>query len=163
MKKGSKHSIETINKIRASKLGCISWSKGKKLLYPVSEKHREVARLKWLGERNPNYRGKLGLKGDKHPLWIKDRNLIKRQLERNNHEYKQWRINVWKRDNYKCKMLNKDCGGRIEAHHILGWTLYPELRYEINNGITLCHLHHPRKKDEEIKLSPYFQELVNEK
>jgi len=37
---------------------------------------------------------------------------------------------------------------------------YPELRYEVNNGITLCHFHHPRKINDEMKLSPYFQELI---
>jgi len=32
--------------------------------------------------------------------------------------------------------------------------------YEVNNGITLCHFHHPRKRKDEIKLSPYFMELI---
>lgn len=78
----------------------------------------------------------------------------------NDMAYKEWRINVYRRDIFKCKMNNQDCKGRIEAHHILGWTKYPELRYEINNGITLCHFHHPRKREDEINLSPYFKELV---
>lgn len=55
-----------------------------------------------------------------------------------------------------------NCKGRLEAHHILSWKDYPELRYDINNGITLCHAHHPRKRDEEAELSPYFQSLVAE-
>ncbi len=42
------------------------------------------------------------------------------------------------------------------------WREYPELRYNINNGITLCHAHHPRKREEEAKLSPFFQQLVAE-
>lgn len=37
-----------------------------------------------------------------------------------------------------------------------------KLRYDINNGITLCHAHHPRKRADEAKLSPYFKELVAE-
>lgn len=55
---------------------------------------------------------------------------------------------------------NKDCKGRLEAHHILNWMDYPELRYEINNGITLCHAHHPRGRAKEKQLSPFYQELV---
>ena len=34
------------------------------------------------------------------------------------------------------------------------------LRYSINNGITLCHFHHPRKWEDEIKLVQTFQGLV---
>lgn len=66
------------------------------------------------------------------------------------------------RDGLKCRINNRDCMGRIESHHILGWTEHPELRYEINNGITLCHAHHPRKREEEAKLSSFFQRLVAE-
>lgn len=94
--------------------------------------------------------------------WIKDRTQIKKYWsERNNPEYKQWRNEVWKRDAFKCRISNGDCCGRIEAHHILSWSEYPELRYQPNNGITLCHAHHPRKRAEEKRLAPVFQELVS--
>ena len=100
-------------------------------------------------------------KGEKNYRWIIDRSkLIKRQ-ERNDSAYYDWRLNVWIRDNFKCKINNCDCSGKIIAHHILGWALYPELRYEINNGITLCQAHHPRKRAEEKRLIPNFQELVS--
>lgn len=51
-------------------------------------------------------------------------------------EYKNWRREVFKRDNYTCQI----CGGkgRIEADHIKSWRDYPELRYDLNNGRTLC-------------------------
>lgn len=39
-------------------------------------------------------------------------------------------------------------------------TVSKETRYEINNGITLCHFHHPRKREKEKELSPFFQELI---
>ena len=76
--------------------------------------------------------------------------------------YAVWRKLVWERDGFSCKILNVACSGRIEAHHILGWTDYPELRYEVNNGITLCHFHHPRKRNDEMRLSPYFKELIKQ-
>jgi len=99
--------------------------------------------------------------GANHPSWIKDRTKIKKQDERNNPNDKQWKYAVYKRDNFKCKIADKNCKGRIEAHHILSWRDYPELRFNINNGITLCLAHHPRKRAEEKRLSPYFMELVS--
>lgn len=101
------------------------------------------------------------LKGELSPNWIKDRTTLAKKQERNDYAYCEWRKQVWLRDNFTCKIANPDCKGKIEAHHILGWTEYPELRYQVNNGITLCHAHHPRKRAEEKRLSPYFQELVS--
>jgi hypothetical protein len=75
--------------------------------------------------------------------------------------YKIWRQGVFARDNWKCRMDNKDCSGIIQAHHILGWTEYPELRYGTKNGITLCQAHHPLKRAEEKRLIPFFEELVS--
>lgn len=101
------------------------------------------------------------IKGSNHYRWIKDRSKIKQYwTERNNPEYKQWRKEVWTRDSFKCKIQDDNCQGRIEAHHILGWTEHPELRYKTNNGITLCHALHPRKRAEEKRLVPNFRELV---
>lgn len=98
--------------------------------------------------------------GENSPRWIKDRTKLKKQNRRNDMAYIEWRKQVWLRDNFKCKIANPDCKGRIEAHHILGWSQNPELRYEVNNGITLCHFHHPRKRNDEIRLSPYFKSLI---
>ena len=43
---------------------------------------------------------------------------------------------VYKKDNYGCVK----CGSKIKlnAHHIKSWKSFPNLRYEISNGITLC-------------------------
>lgn len=98
--------------------------------------------------------------GEKSCHYKKDRDTLVKKQERNDSAYKEWRKQVWLRDNFKCKIANPDCSGRIEAHHILGWSSHPELRYQVNNGITLCHAHHPRKRGDELKLSPYFQYLV---
>jgi hypothetical protein len=79
---------------------------------------------------------------------------------RNDWEYKRWRMKVFKRDLFKCRIDNGKCSGKIVAHHILGWSFFPELRYEVNNGITLCQTHHPLKRVEEKRLVPVFRELV---
>lgn len=56
---------------------------------------------------------------------------------RNSPEYINWRNNVFIRDNFTCQ----DCGIKnipIEAHHIKSFALFPEFRYDLNNGITYC-------------------------
>lgn len=99
--------------------------------------------------------------GERNGKWIADRTKIKvgdRCL--NDPLQKGWRKAVKDSDGWKCRIADENCNGRLEAHHILPWSKFPELRYSINNGITLCHAHHPRKRDDVAKLSPYFQSLV---
>jgi hypothetical protein len=101
------------------------------------------------------------LRGAQTPNYKKDRSLLAKRQVRNDSAYVGWRRAVWLRDNFKCKTANPNCAGRIEAHHILAWRDYPELRYQVNNGITLCHSHHPRVREEEKRLIPKFVELVS--
>jgi hypothetical protein len=54
-------------------------------------------------------------------------------------EYKEWRTAVFTRDRYTCQACGKlGSSVRLEAHHLKSWHNYPELRYEISNGVTLC-------------------------
>mgnify|MGYP001596938537 CR=1 FL=1 len=100
--------------------------------------------------------------GEHHYRWIKERNEVKIG-DRTLHDplSKQWRKQVIGRDNWSCRIADNNCDGRLEAHHILRWVDSPDLRYDINNGITLCHAHHPRKRAEEKRLAPLFQRLVS--
>lgn len=100
-------------------------------------------------------------KGMKPWNYKKDRSSLKKDDRRNDPAYQEWRRQVYLRDGFECKMSNSDCSGKIEAHHILGWSEYAELRYNLNNGITLCHAHHPRKRAEEKRLVPVFQGLMS--
>lgn len=52
-------------------------------------------------------------------------------------EYKTWRRLVFERDGFSC-VLCKNKGTRLNADHIKPWALFPESRYELENGRTLC-------------------------
>lgn len=105
------------------------------------------------------------MRGINSPRWIGDeQRLINRyqtSKERMNTLYVRWKNSCLRRDNYKCKINNCDCKGHLEVHHILGYKDHPELRYDINNGITLCHFHHPRVREEEKRMIPTFKELLS--
>ena len=56
---------------------------------------------------------------------------------RNSKKYKNWRKLIWERDDYTCQIC-KQRGGKLNADHIKSWAKYPELRFELSNGRTLC-------------------------
>lgn len=74
-------------------------------------------------------------------------------------EYKIWRKSVLERDNNLCKL----CGNNIKlvAHHVLEAQHYPELVYEISNGICLCNdCHKVLHKHYSIQLIKSLQEVI---
>jgi len=56
--------------------------------------------------------------------------------------YLHWRESVLLRDDYRCVV----CGAtnQLEADHIKPWSIYPELRFDISNGQTLCKSCHKK-------------------
>lgn len=59
------------------------------------------------------------------------------ELQRKSAQYKTWRTNVFKRDNYQCQHCGQ-IGGELQADHIKPFAYFKELRFDINNGQTLC-------------------------
>lgn len=59
------------------------------------------------------------------------------QRIRHDIEYRLWRESVFARDNWTCQKC-KIKGGILHPHHIKNFARYPELRFSIDNGITLC-------------------------
>ena len=86
----------------------------------------------WTGSNNPRWRGGTTTENSKI---------------RNSEKYKLWRMNVLKRDRFSCVICgyrsrqslahgDKKCDIRVD--HIKPFSLYPKLRFELNNGRTLC-------------------------
>lgn len=75
--------------------------------------------------------------------------------------YKQWRIQIFKRDKFKCQMPGCNSSKNLQAHHIIKWSTASSLRYEINNGITLCRFHHNEVNKKEIYYQSIFMEIIN--
>jgi 5-methylcytosine-specific restriction endonuclease McrA len=65
----------------------------------------------------------------------------KNKIIRSTLAYKLWRIEVFKRDDFTCQKCNKR-GGGITAHHIKLFCEYENLRFEVDNGMTLCRRCH---------------------
>ena len=74
-----------------------------------------------------------------------------RRSGRNNARQRQWRSDVLKRDNYRCVDCQK-VGGTLHTHHIHSYAKYPKLRYEVDNGITVCLRCHARYHPNQEKL-----------
>jgi hypothetical protein len=73
------------------------------------------------------------MQGESNPNW-------KGGVSKNNRftaEYAQWRSRVFARDNYTCQVCSQ-YGGYLQADHIQPYADYPELRYDVSNGRTLC-------------------------
>ena len=67
---------------------------------------------------------------------------LENKLIRSGIEFKEWRKKVFERDNYICQICNKRSKKEIQVilhpHHIKSFAKYPEERFNVENGITLC-------------------------
>jgi hypothetical protein len=69
-------------------------------------------------------------------------------------KYKQWRTSVYERDDYTCQLCGER-GNTLNGHHIYKVSDYPDLIFEINNGITLCydcHFHEVNGHEKEYEI-----------
>lgn len=126
--KGKVVSDDTKAKISAS-------SKGKKMSKEMREK---MAVLKTGRKASIETRRKMSLahKGKKSHLWEGGLTEINTAV-RHSIDYRLWREAVFQRDNYTCVWCNQR-GGRLNADHIKPFSAYPELRFAIDNGRTMC-------------------------
>jgi len=143
IKPGEHHSIKTEFKSGTPKEKHPRWNGGKP---KCSVCNKEITR----GAKKCNAHANIGKnKGKKRPklagsnshLWkggITPENMKIRQSI----EYKEWREKVFKRDSYSCQWCGDNSGGNLQADHIKPFAYFPELRFELSNGRTLCERCH---------------------
>lgn len=80
--------------------------------------------------------------GENNPQWDSTITKEERIIGRRYPEYGRWRKGVYEKDGYKCQCCGDSKGTNLNAHHIFNYTEHPDLRIDIENGITLCeHCH----------------------
>ena len=174
-------------------IGKVSWNKGKK----ATEKQKEALTLgrkfshsiiangkrrqKMLGEKNWNYkrdfseehRKRIGLAqrgkrtGVENNMWKGGISKL-RYVIRGNFKYRQWRSDVFTRDDFTCQQCGER-GSQLVSHHIkafskiiseykiltLNQALSCDELWNINNGLTLCRKCH-KKTDNYLKNGKHF-------
>jgi 5-methylcytosine-specific restriction endonuclease McrA len=121
---GKKHSGDTRRKNSAAHKGRCPWNKN--LVGICSEETKEKMSRAHTGKTGPN---SSHWKGGITPA---------HQSIRNSSRTQNWRTAVFERDRYTCQKCGDKKGGNLNAHHILPFTAYPEQRFNVANGITLC-------------------------
>jgi hypothetical protein len=119
----------------------IPWNKGKKGLQKAWNKGLHIKFNNFLHYWRSNggtQKGRVNYWaiGDKNVNWKGGITPINEKL-RKTFNYKEWRNKVFERDCFCCQECGQR-GGYLHAHHIKSWSNYPEFRYQINNGLTLC-------------------------
>jgi len=110
-----------------------SWNKGIPLSEPTKAKLKESLKGRSTWNKGIAY---MAIRGENHPNWkggVTDANM----KARHSLEYKEWRKAVYQRDDYTCVEC-KERGVKLNADHIKQFAFYPELRFDIGNGRTLC-------------------------
>jgi 5-methylcytosine-specific restriction endonuclease McrA len=111
---GKKHREDTKKKMSIAKKGIPSPRKGLSWASPETLHKMSLAQKKRYADRPPRIRPK-------------PRGRL----------YRIWRRAVLERDNYICFWCD-ETSKSLCAHHVLSWIKYPEYRFNINNGVTLC-------------------------
>ncbi len=115
----------------------------------LSPEERNICTPEWRDKISKSLTGKVSpLRGikrpdiakEKHPMW-KGGITSESEIQRKSLKYIEWRNAVYNRDNYTCQRCGIK-GAILNAHHIKFWEDYPELRFELTNGITYCHACH---------------------
>lgn len=79
----------------------------------------------------------------------------------NSPQYKAWRLAVYRRDGFKCKMPGCGSKKRLNAHHIRRYADFPAIRFLASNGITLCRACHGKVWGKEEEFESLFTSLIS--
>lgn len=70
---------------------------------------------------------------------------------------------VYERDKGKCVMLNYECKGKIELHHVRYRSERKDLINEPNNCVCLCTFHHQLVHSNKKKYQPLLLKMLENK
>lgn len=156
---GKKHSEESKKKMSESAKGRVPWNKGIRGVYKTSVETKQKISESLCGEKSYQWKGgkpkclscNVSLKSIYAKRCRKCAGILFRK--ENNHNWKggtqkkdrlervRFQRTVQKivleRDNYTCQVCNKR-GGSLQVDHIQKWSVYPDLRFKIENCRTLC-------------------------
>lgn len=129
------------------KKGMVPWNKGKKGYKNKEYKNKGISFsnkgqfVKGYKQTKEEVEKRISkIRGEKHGNWkggVTEENMKIRQSL----EYVIWRNDVWRRDNWTCRVCEHK-GKGIIAHHLKLFSEFPELRFSVENGITLCRKCH---------------------
>lgn len=121
-------------RMRDAHKGHTGYWTGKKFTKEMRQKlsvvHTERPTRYWLNKKCPH------AAGENNPGYI-DGRYPENRRQRNTMEYARWRQQVFERDAYTCRQCGIR-GVRLHADHIKPFATHPRLRFELDNGRTLC-------------------------
>ena len=141
---GKKMSEDSRRKMSESHKGRIPWNKG--MVGVISEESRKRMSMAQRGLKKPKL--SLSMAGRKLSEETKSKmslshggngtpNIRSKYYHTHDYKYKEWRTKVFERDNWTCQTCGLR-GCKLEPHHVKGWAKFPEYRYDVENGVTLC-------------------------
>lgn len=125
--------------------GGIPWNKGMKGIHlsPLSEFTSERA----TGAKNVNWKG--GVSGEHRTL-------------RKSKAHKVWSSEVYRKNGWHCIDCNIKCQkGSIVAHHLQNFADFPDLRFDVSNGVTLCRSCHAKRHNPHNKFVKVGSSVLN--
>lgn len=152
---GYKHSDKTRSKMSVSKKGHLMSTETRAKIsvakkgnnFMLGHKHSKLTKQKMSAS---------ALRGEKSPNWKGGITPLIERIRRSP-EYMDWRTAVFTRDDFTCSLCGKR-GYRLQAHHIKTFSKNPELRFDPNNGVTLCLECHGGIKGKEHEHEKHFLE-----
>lgn len=129
-------------KYKAMKLKLCRSCKAKNMPQKVREKIRNTLIKKYKTDEDFKRRVAEAQKvksGENHWNWKGGVTPIT-QKTRTSPDARAWRLAVFYRDNFTCRICNSK--EKLQAHHINSWVNFPEDRFILENGITLCKTCH---------------------
>ncbi len=103
----------------------------------------------WVSENN---------RGENHPNWTGGTDESRRL--RGTKEWADWRREVYERDDYTCQLCFLK-GLELQPHHVRRRVDYPELTFDVGNGVTLCKECHYKTINKEHLYIEYFDNIMS--